>query len=118
MEPSGVSERDKPAAIANEPVIEGLRAQKNALATEYQEKLETFKPGYPAMVQIHNKIKEIDHQLAAEVQTIKHSLQGYLVGSKSQEEEMKKQIERLRGKFLICKNAAFSTTFRNARSGY
>ena len=43
-------------------------------SVEYQEKLETFKPGYPAMVQINNKIKEIDQQLATEVQTIKDSL--------------------------------------------
>ena len=33
-------------------VIEALRAQRKALDTEYQEKLESFKPGYPAMVQI------------------------------------------------------------------
>ena len=39
------------------------RAKRNALVTEYEEKLETFKPGYPGMVQINNKIKEIDRQL-------------------------------------------------------
>ena len=54
-------------------VIDGLRARRNALVTEYEEKLETFKPGYPAMVQIKNKIAEIDRQLAAEVMTIKAS---------------------------------------------
>jgi uncharacterized protein involved in exopolysaccharide biosynthesis len=40
-------------------VIDGLRGRRNALVTEYEEKLETFKPGYPAMVQITNKIREI-----------------------------------------------------------
>ena len=59
-------------------VIEGLRDQKKALTTEYQEKLETFKPGYPAMVQINNKIKEIDRQLAQEVKAIKESLKASL----------------------------------------
>ena len=70
------------------------------LVTEYQEKLETFKPSYPAMVQINNKIKEIDRQLAAEVKAIKDSLKAAYEASMSQEEEMKKQIETLRSEVL------------------
>src|SRR6266850_3283477 len=54
-------------------VIDGLRAKRNSLETEYQEKLETFKPSYPAMVQISNKIAEIGRQLASEVDTIKRA---------------------------------------------
>ena len=46
-------------------VIDGLRGKRNALVTEYEEKLQTFKPSYPDMVQISNKIKEIDRQLAS-----------------------------------------------------
>ena len=46
-------------------MIEGLRGQRKALDVEYQEKLETFKPSYPGMVQISNKIKEIDQQIAS-----------------------------------------------------
>ncbi len=40
-------------------VVETLRDQRNALVAEYHEKLETFKPGYPAMIQLTNKIGEI-----------------------------------------------------------
>ena len=53
-----------PQLLSNS-VIEGLRSQRKTLVVEYQEKLETFKPNYPAMVQIDNKIKEIDQQLAS-----------------------------------------------------
>lgn len=81
-------------------VIDGLRAKRNALVTEYQEKLETFKPGYPAMVQINNKIKETDRQLAAEVQTIKDSHKGAYETALSQEVEMKARIETLRTETL------------------
>ena len=81
-------------------VIEGLRDQKKALTTEYQEKLETFKPAYPIMVQISNKIKEVDRQLVQEAQAIKDSLKAGYEGAKSQEEEMKKQIAMLRGEVL------------------
>ncbi len=88
-----------PQLLSNK-VVEGLRDQRNALVTEYQEKLETFKPSYPAMVQISNKIKEIDRQLSVEVRTIKDSLKARYKASKSQETEMEKQIETLRTEAL------------------
>jgi polysaccharide biosynthesis transport protein len=85
-------------------VIDGLRSQRKALAVEYQEKLETFKPSYPEMVQIDNKIKEIDQQLAAEVQTIKDSLKAAYESSLAQENEMKARIETLRQDALDLQN--------------
>ena len=81
-------------------VIEGLRDKRNALVTEYQEKLQAFKPSYPAMVQINNRIREIDRQLAVEVGTIKASLKGAYEASLSQENQMKAQIESLRAEVL------------------
>ncbi len=90
---------NQPQLLTNK-VIDALRAKRNALVTDYQEKLETFKPSYPAMVQIQNKIKEIDRQLGAEVQTIKDSLKARFEASQSQEAEMKKQIETLRSEVL------------------
>jgi len=88
-----------PQLLSNS-VIEGLRGRRNALAAEYKEKLETFKPGYPAMVQIDNKIKEIDRQLAAEVKTIRAALKAAYESSLGQETEMKKRIETLREEAL------------------
>src|SRR6267378_5046057 len=81
-------------------VIDGLRAKRNSLESEYQEKLETFKPSYPAMVQISNKITEIDRQLASEVDTIKRAHKAAYESSLSQEEEMKKRIDILKAEVL------------------
>ncbi len=81
-------------------VIETLRGKRKEYSTEYEEKLETFKPSYPAMVQISNKIKEIDRQIAAEVSTIKNSLQAGYESALAQENEMKKQIDTLRTEVL------------------
>jgi polysaccharide biosynthesis transport protein len=92
----------EPADAINMPqllsnaVIDGLRARRNGLVTEYQEKLETFKPSYPAMLQIDNKIKEIDRQLAVEVKTVKAALKAAYDSSLSQEGEMRKRIDVLR----------------------
>ena len=85
-------------------VIETLRSQRQVLVVEYQEKLETFKPNYPVMVQITNKIKEIDQQLATEVQTIKDSLKAAYESSLAQENEMKARIETLRQEVLDLQN--------------
>jgi capsular exopolysaccharide synthesis family protein len=90
---------DLPQLLSNS-TVDGLRARRNALVAEYQEKLETFKPGYPAMIQIDNKIKEIDRQLAAEVKTIKSALKAAYESSLSQEVEMKKRIGALREEAL------------------
>lgn len=81
-------------------VVQQLRANRQALETEYQEKLETFKPSYPAMVEISNKIKEVDRQLAVEVRTIKTSLKGAYEASRQQERETNAQIETLRAEVL------------------
>ncbi len=89
-------EIDVPQLLSNS-VIDGLRATRNELTREYQEKLETFKPDYPSMVRIKNKTKEIDRQLAAEVKTIKGSLKAAYISSLNQEVEMKKRIDELRG---------------------
>jgi capsular exopolysaccharide synthesis family protein len=86
--------------ILTNSVIDGLRARRGGLVAEYKEKLETFKPGYPAMVAIDNKIKEIDRQLAAEVLTIKSALKAGYESALSQETEMKKRIVTLREEVL------------------
>jgi succinoglycan biosynthesis transport protein ExoP len=88
-----------PQLLSN-TVVDGLRSQRNALVAEYQEKLETFKPGFPAMVQISNKIREIDRQLATEVRTIREALRAAHEASVRQEAAMREQIEHLRAEVL------------------
>ena len=61
-----------PQLLTN-PVIEALRGKRSALQSDYQDKLQTFKPGYPVMVQLKSQIDEIDRQLAIEVKTLKDS---------------------------------------------
>ncbi len=88
-----------PQLLSNS-VIDTLRGQRKTLETEYQEKLENFKPSYPAMVQISNKLREIDRQIAAEVTTIRNALKAAYESSLSQESEMKARIDTLREEVL------------------
>ena len=61
--------------LLNDKSIEALRAKRKELGIEYQQKLQIFKPDYPAMVQIKNQLDEIDRQLADEAKTLKDSLE-------------------------------------------
>ena len=78
------------------PVIQGLRAARNTLDGEYKEKLQTFKPGYPAMVQLLSRMKEIDRQIVTEVKAIKESHKAAYEQAQQQESEMRARIETLR----------------------
>ena len=86
--------------LLNDKSIEGLRAKRKELETEYQQKLQIFKPDYPAMVQIKNQIDEIDRQLTDEAKTLKDSLKGAYEASLAQETEMRSRIETLKADVL------------------
>lgn len=88
-----------PQLLSNR-VIDGLRSKRNELETEYKEKLETFKPQYPAMIQLQNRISEIDRQLATEVKTVRGALKAAYESSLSQESETKERIEELKTEAL------------------
>lgn len=88
-----------PQFVSN-AVIDGLRARRNALVTDYEEKLATFKPSYPAMVQISNRIAEVDRQLASEVKTIKATAKAAYDASVARERDMQNRIEQLRADVL------------------
>ncbi len=88
-----------PQVLSN-GAIDGLRTRRNDLVTEYQEKLEIYKPTFPSMIEISSKIKEIDRQLATEVNAIKASLKAAYETSLNQETAMRAQVERLRTEVL------------------
>jgi succinoglycan biosynthesis transport protein ExoP len=88
-----------PQLLSNK-LIDELRSRRNQILADYQEKSGTFQPSYPEMVQITNKIKEIDRQLAAEFKTIKSSLKAAYEALLSQENEMKERIQALRADML------------------
>jgi polysaccharide biosynthesis transport protein len=88
-----------PQLLSN-PVIEGLRTKRSTLQTEYQQKLQTFKPSYPDMVQLSSQIAEIDRQLTIEVNTLKESFKAAYQVSLDQEDEMKARIDTLKQEVL------------------
>jgi succinoglycan biosynthesis transport protein ExoP len=86
--------------VLQNPVIAGLRNQRSLLEVEYQEKLKTFKPAYPAMVQLKSKMQEVDRQIASEIETIKNSLRAGYDSTRVQEEATKKRVGELKNELL------------------
>ena len=101
---------DLPQLLTNR-VIEGLRDKRNLFVAEYQEKLEIFKPGFPDMIQIANKIKEIDRQLASEVKTIKSSYKAAFESSQQQITEMTSRVASLKSEALDLQNRMIKYDF-------
>jgi uncharacterized protein involved in exopolysaccharide biosynthesis len=105
----GVSAYSHPLMLQNEG-IQALRSTRAKLDAEYQEKLLTFKPNYPLMLQIKRQIGEIDKQLEAEVQLIKSSVSATYQAARDKEMMLKEQVDRLTSDMLSTQGRTSSMT--------
>jgi len=60
--------------VLDSPVIQGLKERKGRLQAEYEEQLKIFKPGYPKMQQLQQKIAEVDKDVDKEVAAIRSAV--------------------------------------------
>lgn len=86
--------------VLSDSEVGGLRNKRNELQIEYQQRLQTFKPDYPSMVDIRAQIEEIDRQLVDQLQTIKNSLKATYEASLAREKEMTTRVARLKQELL------------------
>src|SRR6185437_655909 len=57
--------------LLSDPAVADLLKQRTAIEIEYKQKLKTFTPAYPAMIDLNSKIEEINQQLGNQVKTLK-----------------------------------------------
>ena len=79
--------------ILESKTVQENRRLRTELSADYQQKLGLYKPAYPAMVQLRNQIKELDHQLDLEIKAIKTSIRTSYEGALKAEELLKGQLE-------------------------
>ena len=89
-----------PADMLASSATGNLQAQRGALQTQYQQKLQTFKPDYPEMQQLKGQIDEVNRQIAAEMGQIRSSVKAEYTAAITQENMLKAQIGALRGQAL------------------
>ena len=89
-----------PADMIGNSSIRALQQQKAQLQGTYQQKLATFKPDYPEMLQLKGQIDEIDRQIAQETASVRASVRAEFDAAAAQEGMLKGQIAALRNEAL------------------
>ncbi|QIL20501.1 polysaccharide biosynthesis tyrosine autokinase [Thermomonas sp. HDW16] len=89
-----------PTEILASSSVGTLRQQRAGLQSQYQQKLQTFKPDYPEMVQLKAQIDAANLELDAEMGRLRASVKAEYDAASSNEAMLKGQIANLRGQAL------------------
>ncbi len=89
-----------PADMIGNSNIRVLQQQKAQLQGAYQQKLQTFKPDYPEMLQLKGQIDELNRQIGQETGGVRASVKAEYDAAASQERMLMGQIAALRTEAL------------------
>lgn len=89
-----------PADMIGNSNIRILQQQKGQLQSQYQLKLQTFKPDYPEMQQLKSQVDELDRQIAKEIAGVRASVKAEYDAASAQEQMLSQQIASLRTQAL------------------
>jgi succinoglycan biosynthesis transport protein ExoP len=89
--------------LAN-PTIQQLTNQRATLSADYQNRLRTFLPTYPDMVQLHAQIQELDRQIASQSTAIRSSVQSQYEAALQNERSLQAQVASLERQVLNLRN--------------
>lgn len=86
--------------LANNTNIQNLKDSHTKLDAEYQEKLQIYKPDYPAMVELRQQMNTIQAQINREINSAREGLKAKYLASKQQEDTLRKKMEAQKGDLL------------------
>lgn len=89
-----------PQMLENQ-AVRSLRTERWKLESDYQDKLLTYMPDYPVMLQLRSRIKQIDQQLAAETQNLKSTLVTRFSDALDEESMLKGEVATLTQSVLL-----------------
>lgn len=78
--------------ILDSPSIQENLKQRAQLEGDYQSKLATFKPAFPAMIELRNKINELNRNIDADAAAIKQSILASYLAAKNDEEQLQTML--------------------------
>ncbi|WP_407166032.1 GumC family protein [Bradyrhizobium sp. ORS 111] len=90
--------------ILDNKSIQEIRSKRAELQAEYQQKLKSFKPAFPAMVQLKARINELDRQVKTEVNLTKDSLKSQYEAAVKQEKVSMRKVADLKSDFVDLRN--------------
>lgn len=90
---------DVPEVLAD-PTVQALRQTRATLATQYSQKLKTFKPDYPDMVQLKAQMDDVDRQLTAAANNIRGALKTQYQTALQQQNALQGGVNHLKASVL------------------
>lgn len=85
-----------PADMIKGSILPTLQTQLAQLQSDYQQKLKTFKPGFPAMLALQNQIDAVRKQIVSETANIRVSMKAQYDAAVTQETMLEKKLDELR----------------------
>ncbi len=92
-----------PDVMAN-PTIQQLLQERAKVGAEYQEKLATYKPDHPTMLQLKSQMDEIDRSIQAQVSHTQESVNAQFQTALNQERALKGEVDQLKGSMIDLSN--------------
>ncbi len=89
-----------PGDMTSSSIVSTLRQSRAQLMTQYQDKLGTYKPGYPLMQSIKSQIDELDKEIADEYSGVKSSAKTEYTAAVAHEALLQKQMDDLKNQVL------------------
>jgi len=96
-------------AMAN-PTVVTLSGQRAQLESEYQEKLGTFQPSYPTMLNLRARIDALDRQIALATRSVSSSLQNEVEAARAREAALQSRVDGLRASLLNLRERSIQYT--------
>lgn len=86
--------------VQQNPTIQRLTEERSKVRAEYQEKLQTFQPDFPEMVELRARLDEMDAQIRIVATGIRDSIRAEYVVTANRERSLQSQVEQLKGDML------------------
>ena len=94
-----------------DPAIQTLRAERARLEAEYREKLGTFKPDYPDMLALRDRIAQVQAATQRESGAINAALRGKFQAAVGRENELRAKVDSLRADVLDLRQRGIGYNF-------
>lgn len=93
------------------PLLKTLELQKSQIETEYRDKLAIFKPAYPTMVAMKERLSDIDNQIADQLKDVKKVVRAEYEIALSKESGMQQQISVATDQIINARNRGIEYSF-------
>jgi succinoglycan biosynthesis transport protein ExoP len=93
-----------PSELLPGSLVDSLRQQKATLTSDYQQKLSTYKPGYPTMLAEKSQIDSLDAQIARDYAGVRKSARSEYEADVAQENLLNKEMDTLKNQLFDQQN--------------